>query len=341
MSTRRKRQKDEENGIEEEPVSKVRRSGRRRRGGDGGGGDEDTKKDSTESPNQDGEANERSLETSADTLNTSNDVQAKSDKGKGPATVPTLGQGDTDAVSLKISQNTPEPSPAQPAMEDEFDEYGDDASFLNELISVADNAQTAFSSSSAPASPVLKKQPDILMVTRSVVLQMFAIAVCTREGYSHGTSVSFAKVLASEFAKTRAKTLGLAERDSVQDEKYKKAMRLHNARKVAGSSVELYPAFGTEVLAGENQAGEVRGILADENSATTVDSKSAETYLKSQLGQRYEEIQGLMNKIAAKHGRDEIGKVAYSLYERMRPPFTSFGAKSPWDLDEVRRMADA
>jgi hypothetical protein len=168
---------------------------------------------------------------------------------------------------------------------------------------------------------------------------MWATAVMIREGYSRGTAISFAKVIASNFAKTRAGNLGLAPKDNEQDRKYKRAMQLHNAKRLA-NSVEYYPAFGTEVLAGEASSGELRGILADETSASSVDSKNAESFLKSQLGARFDEVEGLMKKIAEEYTRDELEAKAYSIYEKLRPAFTQFGAKSPWDLDEVRRMAE-
>lgn len=260
-----------------------------------------------------------------------------------------LGDLNPGQIIPSTEMNEVESGATEPKSEtDANDGFGDedDPAFLEALMTSADSTERTFGSS-APPSPArhpaavspAPQLPDILMVTRSVVLQMWAIAVCMREGYSRGTAISFAKVIATIMAKTRAKTLGLAERDAPQEEKYKKAMAMHQARQLAGGTVELYPAFGMEIVAAENRDGEVRGIIADEKSASTVDSKHAETFLKSQLGSRFDEVGDLMRRITEKHGREEIGQAAYGIYERLRPPFTGFGEKSPWNLDEVKRMA--
>ncbi|KAI9009038.1 hypothetical protein DFJ74DRAFT_646010 [Hyaloraphidium curvatum] len=245
-------------------------------------------------------------------------------------------------------EGKPQPAIAKPDADDEFaddfaDVQEDDPAFLAALVASADAAEATFSSPPAsPAKPAASSKPDVIMVTRSAVLQMWAAAVCRLEGYSRGTAASFAKVLAHEFAQTRKQTLGMAPKDSPQEAKWKQAAKKRSAQALAGQfPVEAFPAFGTEVLAAENAEGEVRGIIADETSASTVDAKGAERFLRGQFGARFDEVERLMDAIAKKKGtRDDIGSKAYRVYEDLRPPFTAFGAKSPWDLDMVRKMAE-
>ncbi|KAI5082073.1 hypothetical protein GOP47_0001816 [Adiantum capillus-veneris] len=175
----------------------------------------------------------------------------------------------------------------------------------------------------------MKEAENKIKVNRAPVLTMWVAAVAEREGYSFEEGLSFGKAIAGLMAQSKGRSLGVYEEPSEEKKEERKRKR---------KELERFPVFGMNVPGKTTQEGFRLAV----QSGKPISPSSVAEYLYRSFGANHERAKGAMEDLANSFPEDEVGKAAYSLYERFRPtvPYgvKGWGAKGFLDIESMRGM---
>jgi hypothetical protein len=137
------------------------------------------------------------------------------------------------------------------------------------------------------------------------------------------------RYIASTFANTKAKSLGLKEKESEQDRKYREFQTRQQVSMLEG---EFLPSFGQEIPCVMIGASESYRAIVD---GKPIDPTQVEKSLGDAFGIYFPQVEQKLVALADKFDKDSISEQAFKVYEKIRPPWNGWGAKSRWDMSVV------
>jgi hypothetical protein len=171
----------------------------------------------------------------------------------------------------------------------------------------------------------------MLQVNRAPVLTLWATVVAERMGHAHDEALSLGRAVAGLNAQSKGRRLGIYEG------KDEAPVRKAPARKAAART-RLVEILGRQVPVTTTARGD-RAVLKD----SVIEPKGVERYLAQKFGDALEDATAAMRALAKAYTPQQLGSMAYVLYERFRPEIPAgargWGARGPLDLALIRRMA--
>ncbi|GAQ86571.1 hypothetical protein KFL_002970090 [Klebsormidium nitens] len=165
-------------------------------------------------------------------------------------------------------------------------------------------------------------------VNRAPVLALWVAVVAQREGYTWPESLSFGMYIAGLFAVSKARHLGIVRRRARVDRTRRQQEMMHLGR---------CPVFGIQIYVKKTPGG-LRAIGPD---GRPIEPDDVMQYLRRKFGDKLELVKKAMESLACVYSPNEIGEVAYDLYEKFRPPVppgrSGFGTKGPLDLAYISK----
>ncbi|KAH7352938.1 hypothetical protein KP509_19G070600 [Ceratopteris richardii] len=177
-----------------------------------------------------------------------------------------------------------------------------------------------------------KQTEDKIKINRAPVLNLWVVVVAMREGYSYEEGLSFGRAITGMLAQSKGRRLGLYEEPSeeVKEERRRKRMEL-----------DRFPVFGMSVPGKTTK----EGLRLAVQSGRPIMPDPVEDYLHRSFGPNYETARAAMEDLANSFSAKEIGKKAYSLYEKFRPtvPYgvRGWGAKGFLDVRSMQALSKA
>lgn len=171
-----------------------------------------------------------------------------------------------------------------------------------------------------------------MTINRAPVLTLWGAVVAARMGYEWEEALTLGKAMAGLNAQSKGRALGIYGPPEGEEPTTGKPKKVSLGEEfwveVAGRPV---PVKRTE-----------RGVRAVVGEAA-IAPQSVEKYLRGKFGEDYDEARAAMEGLAASFTTQELGEVAYGLYEAFRPRIPSgkrgWGAAGELDLDLIRSLA--
>jgi hypothetical protein len=173
----------------------------------------------------------------------------------------------------------------------------------------------------------------VLLTNRAPVLTLWVAVVSERQGYTFEEGLTFGRWVAGVLAQSKGRSLGIYSPKEKTDEMVKARQR-----KEVEMGVHRVEAFGMQIPVVGNPGGQLRAV--SDEKYTPLNPLQSESYLSRSLGKDgYRDCRKAMMALAEAIPLEDIGKKAYSLYERFRPEWRGWGEKGHLDLDGIYSMA--
>lgn len=173
----------------------------------------------------------------------------------------------------------------------------------------------------------------VLLTNRAPVLTLWVATVSQRQGYTLEEGLTFGRWVAGVLAQSKGRSLGIYTPKEKTDEMVKAQQR-----KEVEMGVHRVEAFGMHIPVVGSPGGQLRAVSGEKYSP--LNPRQSESYLSKSLGEEgYRDCRQAMKVLAEAVPQEEIGKKAYSLYERFRPEWKGWGGKGHLDLDLIYSMA--
>jgi len=165
-------------------------------------------------------------------------------------------------------------------------------------------------------------------INRAPVLTLWATIVAQRKGYSEDEALTLGKAVAGYTAQYKGRSLGIytaKEKTEAGEEKTK------------DYEVEFVDLMGRQIPT-IKVGSEVRSISKDK----AVDSDSVRRYLNIKFGESLDQFTATMEDLASSYRPDELGNIAFCLYEKFRPDIPQgkrgWGAKGELSLQKIQSL---
>lgn len=172
---------------------------------------------------------------------------------------------------------------------------------------------------------------NIVKVNRAPVLTLWAAVVAERQGFDTNAALTLGKCVAGLNAQAKGRSLGIYKKEKKGDG--------GKPKKVGLGEDYWVEVCGRPVPVKETQDG-VRAVVKDQ----PIDAAKTRKYLESKFGEDLDRSWEAMRALAAAFGPDELGEVAFPLYEEFRPKIASgkrgWGQKGDLDLELIRSLAE-
>jgi hypothetical protein len=179
-----------------------------------------------------------------------------------------------------------------------------------------------------------RKGDKLVIINRAPVLTLWATMVAEREGFSRDESLTYAKWISTQFAKSKGKALGIIEKnDTKEATKSKKQNDDGN-----GEEPDHVIAFGRMKIPvrKDSQRGNRLAIL----DGQLVEPYKVDYYLRQKFGGKLIETEDAMKELIDSMEVDELKEQAYDLYTRIRPVWRGWGTDSALNLSMIKRIAE-
>lgn len=169
-----------------------------------------------------------------------------------------------------------------------------------------------------------------ISINRAPVMALWGAVVAEREGYDWDEAVTLGKAVSGMNAQSKGQRLGIYEPKPASAEKT-------NPDRPPEASDTYVELLGRRVPAARAQ-GRWRAVAGGK----AMNSSGAEHYLERAFGDALPDVRRAMEELAASYSPDELGTIAYGLYEQFRPdipPGTrGWGARGTLDLNRIRSL---
>ncbi len=170
-----------------------------------------------------------------------------------------------------------------------------------------------------------------IKINRAPVLTLWGAVVAEHLGYDWEEALTLGKVVAGLNAQSKGERLGIYH---PEEEKEKKEEQV---RQRAPGEEYYIKVVGREIPA-TNTEGGVRATV----KGKPVNPSSVERYLEKKFGSQLPEVRQAMEDLAGSMNQQELGRRAYSLYEKFRPSVPEgqrgWGAAGELDLNLIRSL---
>lgn len=170
---------------------------------------------------------------------------------------------------------------------------------------------------------------NTVKVNRAPVLTLWAAVVAARRGYDWPEALTLGKAVAGLTAQSKGRRLGIYAAKTDADGR--------PARK-RGLGEEFFITLCGRSVPAKNTKDGVRAVAGDKPE----DPANVERYLSKAFGKDYEAVLEAMRDLARAFKADELESVAFSLYERFRPPVAhgvkGWGQKGELDVERIRSL---
>jgi hypothetical protein len=174
--------------------------------------------------------------------------------------------------------------------------------------------------------------PSPIRVNRAPVLTLWAAVVAERLGHPPDAALTLGRAVAGASAQAKARRLGLAEERSDED----RPPREDHGKAPPARAVRL---LGREIPV----AGAKGGALVALDKGRPASPAGVRAYLTRAFGDRLDEVRRAMEQLAASLPPDDLDRVGFRLYERVRPEVpegvVGWGAKAVLDIARIRKAA--
>lgn len=168
-----------------------------------------------------------------------------------------------------------------------------------------------------------------ISINRAPVLTLWAAVVAQRLGFDEDEALTLGKAVAGLNAQVKGRRLGIFK---PHEEKAK------NAREKERGEEFLIEVCGRPVPATNTDDG-IRAVKGTQ----VIEPDGVRRYLESKFGDSLKAVRSAMKKLANAYKPDELGHVAYPLYEQFRPAIPEgvrgWGATGDLDLGLIGRLA--
>lgn len=169
---------------------------------------------------------------------------------------------------------------------------------------------------------------DQILINRAPVLTLWAAVAAQRQGFSFQEGLSFGREISGLLAQSKGRALGIYEAKQAEEE------RAERRRKEA-QGVHKVEVFGMKLPAiMEPETGEWRAAPQGKK----VDPGATQAYLERSFGPDLAAVKAAMESLVNAIPSQEIGHVAYKLYEHFRPDWQGWGQRGVLDLGRVRHL---
>jgi hypothetical protein len=170
----------------------------------------------------------------------------------------------------------------------------------------------------------------VVMINRAPVLTLWGAVVAERLGFESDEALTLGKAMAGLNAQAKGRRLGIFTPAKGPEGKRPKKR---------GLGEEFWVEIcGRPVPAKKTEEG-VRAVVKDK----AIDPDKVRAYLEGKFGDDLSAVKDAMKKLTKAFDADELGEVAFSLYEKFRPQIASgrrgWGQKGKLDLDLVASLA--
>jgi hypothetical protein len=167
-----------------------------------------------------------------------------------------------------------------------------------------------------------------ISINRAPVLTLWAAVVAERLGFAWPEALTLGRSVAGLNAQSKGRKLGLFK---PHEDKPKKA------REQEPGEVFLVEVCGRAVPA--MNTGE--GIRAAQ-AGKPINPDSVQRYLEDKFGDDLKVVRAALERLARSYSPAELGRAAYSLYERFRPDVPEgtrgWGARGELDLERIEQL---
>ncbi|MGH8104194.1 MAG: hypothetical protein ACREJQ_06715 [bacterium] len=168
-------------------------------------------------------------------------------------------------------------------------------------------------------------------INRAPVLTLWAAVVAERLGFDHDEALSLGKAVAGLTAQSKGRHLGIFTPTPAS---------IKAARKEKQKEEFWVELCGRGIPAVHTPDG-VRAV----NQNRPIEPEPVERYLKSKFGDDHDDARAAMTALARAFEPEELGNIAFNLYEGFRPKIpggtAGWGAKGVLDLDRIRSLASS
>jgi len=170
----------------------------------------------------------------------------------------------------------------------------------------------------------------VVMINRAPVLTLWGAVVAERLGFGEDEALTLGKAMAGLNAQSKGRRLGIFQPAKGPEGK---------PPKKRGLGEEFWVELcGRPVPAKSTKEG-VRAVVKDK----AIDPDKVRKYLEGKFGDDLSAVTKAMKKLAAAFKPDELGEVAFGLYEGFRPQIDSgkrgWGQKGKLDLNLIQSLA--
>ena len=178
------------------------------------------------------------------------------------------------------------------------------------------------------------KAGPTVQVNRAPVLTLWAAVVAERLGHDPETAITLGRAVAGLSARAKAKAIGIAEEGhesgDLRDEARKQGQGRHRQKAV-------------HLLGRDLPVVEVDGSLRALDHDKPASAQAAAGYVRRAFGEHLASVRKAMEELGSTLDPDELNRVAFRLYERVRPEVAAgtkgWGAKGVLDLARIRAAA--
>jgi hypothetical protein len=191
----------------------------------------------------------------------------------------------------------------------------------------------AAESAPLPQATPSTSPPRTITINRAPVLTLWAAIVAERQGYSFEEGLTIGRWVSGVLAQSKGRALGIYEAKE-RSEAEKEARR----RRDEALGVQRIDVFGMHVPT----ISQPQGGIAAVSEGKPIDPGATRSYLEKAFGhENLTATMRSMRRLASCIPSQEIGKVAYSLYERLRPAWKGWGQPAKLDLNVVESLAES
>ncbi len=174
----------------------------------------------------------------------------------------------------------------------------------------------------------------VIEINRAPVLTLWAAVVAQRQGYEEDTAITLGKAVAGLNAQSKGRMLGIFGPP--------KAPEGGGPPKKVGLGEDFWIEVCGRGVPVKNTEDGIRAVVKDK----PIEPDKVRAYLEGKFGDHLQDVRDSMARLAESYGPDDLGDVAYGLYEKFRPSIPpgkkGWGRKGPLDLDFIESLgADA
>jgi hypothetical protein len=172
---------------------------------------------------------------------------------------------------------------------------------------------------------------NVIQVNRAPVLTLWAAVVAERQGYERDTALTFGKCVAGLNAQSKGRMLGIYGEP--------KAPEMGGPPKKVGLGEDFWVEVCGRPIPVKNTEDGIRAVIKDK----VIEPAAAQRYLEGKFKDDFDAVREAMTALAESYTPEELGNVAYDLYEQFRPQIArgkrGWGQKGDLDLDFIRSLA--
>lgn len=180
----------------------------------------------------------------------------------------------------------------------------------------------------AATAPAAATSAAPIPINRAPVLTLWAAVVAQRQGFSWEEALTFGKQVSGILAQSKGRSLGIYE----EKERSEEEADAHMAKETA-AGVQRVDVFGMRLKA-VTQDGQ---RLAYSGGAA-IKPGGVQGYLSRAFKGRLDDAKAAMEELAAAVPAEELGRAAYTLYERFRPEWRGWGVAGQLDLSQLHQL---